>query len=119
MILRRTGIPPAVWRQPDTSWRLWAHDAALGQPAVGVCAVSFTPLARDRRSIFNATSYYQTADYVIDGLIAAGVIADRRDITDLILRNSTVAGVDGLEVAVLPTERNTTDDSQRHLHAAA
>jgi hypothetical protein len=72
--------------------------------------LSFTPLARDNRSIFGPLTYIDTVGWVVDGLIAAGVFAERRDITDLIVRSSTVCGVDGLEVAVLPPNKEGTHE---------
>jgi hypothetical protein len=101
MILLRTGMPPSVSRHTDRSWRTWAYDEAHNLPALGKVAISFTPLARDKRSVFGPLTYFDTVGHVIDGLIAAGTFADKRDIIDLILRRSRIIGVDGLEVVVL------------------
>lgn len=109
MILRRAGMPPSVSRHTDRSWRTWAYDEAHGQPALGKVYISFTPHARDKRSVFGPLTYFDTVCHVIDGLIAAGIFADKRDIIDLVLRRSDIVGFDGLEVVVAPTTERKGD----------
>lgn len=101
--LRRVGLPVFVWRNPDPSWRLWAYQAAReATSARGVSAVSvtFEPTCCDARGRWQTNTYWPTVEYVIDGLVASGVITDRACITRLVLLPSKVAGVDGCEVTV-------------------
>lgn len=93
-----------VWRKPDDSWRTWAYEIARAQDERGLRRVTltFTPLCRDNRSMRFAPNYWPTVEHVMDGLIGAGLIADRGPdhLCRIVLNAGRIEGVDGLEVQV-------------------
>lgn len=101
-VLRRTGLPVAVWRRPDDSWRTWAYQAGQESDLRDLRAVTLTfqPLAQDQRNLFRVTNYWDTVNFVIDGLIGARVFTDRAHLATVILHAGKVAGVNGLELTI-------------------
>ena len=100
----RIGVQANVRRAPDDSWRTWAFEAfsTVEDRGWGPVTVTFQPLARDARTRMHAPAIWQTAMFVLDGIIASGLITDRHPnhVGQIVLRAGTVAGHDGLEVTV-------------------
>ena len=102
LTLRRTGLPVGVWRKPDLTWRSWAYSTACEHNLRDLrgATITFQPLAEHPRNIFHAPNYWATVELVIDGLIGAQLITDRKHIAGIMLHPSRIAGVNGLEVTV-------------------
>ncbi len=113
----RTGVSAFVWRKPDPSWRLWAYNAGtdLGVTDLTGVTLAFQPTGKDARSIQFASNYWPTVEFIIDGLVGAGVIRDRtpRHIAEIRLRPGIISGADGMRVTVDGPEPPTTSPLPR------
>lgn len=100
----RLGVLANVRRAPDDSWRSWAFEAfsTVEDRGWGPVTITFQPLARDPRTRMHAPAYWSTVQFVLDGIIASGLVTDRHPkyVARLVMCAGKVSGHDGLEVTV-------------------
>lgn len=103
LTLIREGVAPSPRKDAldADGWRSWAYEEAKRQQVgrlVQPVRMVVTPAAHDRRGIKPADSVVEVTRLVIDGLVAAGVLVDARDIVELVVRRARVAGKSMLTV---------------------
>lgn len=100
MILERRHPVVVDNKRPDSGWRTWAYEQAKA------CSIDRTPgarlilrptVARPDRA-FGPTSMWRTVDYVVDGLIAAGVFAHRGEVGTIEVHAAVVGQREALTV---------------------
>ena len=75
------------------------YTAAMGMPQLGGhIHLEVRPMARDTRGLAAPDSVMPALDAALDGLTAARVLRDRRDVVQISLYTFAVAGVDGLRI---------------------
>lgn len=77
------------------------YTAAMGLPQLGGhVAVSLFPTARDARGVASPASCTRALEAAIDGLLAAKVLRDKRDVVQVTIHAFAVGSGDGMRLAL-------------------
>lgn len=100
MILERRHPVVVDSKKPESSWREWAYEQAKAHDIAPHRAVrlTFRPMVARPDRAFGPAAMWRTIDYVLDGLIAAGVLRSRQDVAVVEVHAAVVGQCEGLTV---------------------
>ena len=102
--IARWGAQASKYRINDLSWRQAFYDAAvaevdrIGGTLVGPVLVEVRPACVDARGVAEVWSCREAVDQALEAAVAAKLLRDRRDVTEIRVHRFAAAGRDGMEV---------------------